>query len=120
MNSVIRALENASSRHYWASRSHGSVEVDVIATKCSCGLMSNMGLMCRHIMRYVLSVDHLTEQQLATKCIEWAHDRWTQINQQSLINASTEQENQADDSEDAITGLGTPNYSSLQKLISSL
>lgn len=74
------------------SSSHGRVTIDFTNKRCSCGLTNNMGLMCRHVMRYMLTVERCTRPQLATSCIEWADNRWKQLSQQSFMNASTQQE----------------------------
>lgn len=154
MDDLIRAIENASSRHYWVmlnnifngqarksiigeniemlntlqqgvtayaagklmeqfefaqqahevgfqrlrdglfvtkSRSHGDVRLDVVTRYCSCGLSDSMGLMCRHAMRYFLTVESLTSVKLANKCVEWANARWTMLNQDAIMQLSSEQ-----------------------------
>jgi hypothetical protein len=82
-----------------ASTSHGVVTINLSSKHCSCGLIDNMGLMCRHVMRFLLTNGHRTRHELATNCFEWADDRWKQLSQRMFMNESTQQINSSDDTD---------------------
>ena len=81
------------------SKSHGAVTINLTNKHCSCGLIDNMGLMCRHVMRLMLTMERRTRYDLVNSCFEWADDRWKQLSQRMFMNASTPQLNSSDETD---------------------